>query len=186
MTIINTTKRIPAVSIVAGDIIEGTSVEINLPAVLSVAFADGRKMAFDVLDLTPEILGAALVHGLRQKLGDAAAIARNTETGASATLADKINAVMEVAERLSNGEWNKTTRETSGASLLVEALAEMKNVDASEIVAMLAGKTDEYKNTLAKNPRVAAVILKIKSERAAKRAESLEIDTDELLADLGI
>lgn len=185
-TITNTTKRIPAVRITAVDGVTLVDRTISIPANLSLAFADGTLTAFDVAGLSPEILSQALVHGLRQKLADAAAISRNVDTGASATTADKKAAVLEVAERLAGGEWNKTARETSGSTMLAEALARMKGCDVADMVAFLSDKSDEQKAALTKNARVAATILAIKAERAAKRAEGSDIDTDSMLDDLGL
>ena len=49
----------------------------------------------------------AVVHGLRQKVSDRAAIGRDPETGASATPEEKFAAMKECAERLmSGGPWN--------------------------------------------------------------------------------
>ena len=185
-TVTNTTKRTPAVSIVAIDGVTMTERAIRIPDNLSILFADKSGSAFNVSGLSDEVLTQALVHGLRQKLADAAAISRNIDTGASATVADKKAAVMAVAERLAGGEWNKTTRETSGATMLADALARMKGCDVSDMVAFLADKTEEQKAALAKNPRVAATILQIKAERAASRAANSGVDADGMLSDLGI
>ena len=155
---------------------------------LEVEYGDGNKRRIEVANLSPEILSAALIHGLRQKLGDAAAIARNTETGASATLADKIAAVEEVAQRLIAGQWNKTQAGAGAAktTLLIEALAVMAKKPVAEMAELLKGKTDDEKKALRANHKVQAEIAKIEAKRAAEKAKAAGTDGSELLASLGL
>lgn len=187
MAKIITTGKVAAVSFnVAGKQTEHTVTMQMQPLVIT--YGDGTTREIDLTKLSTEILQMAMVHGLRQKLGDAAAIARNTETGASATIADKIAAVQEVADRLVAGAWNKTER-SGGAgktTLLAEALAAMTKKPIEEMVAFLAEKTDEEKKALRANPRVQAEIAKIEAQRAAAKAKASGIDTKDLLAGLGL
>ena len=98
---------------------------------LTLTFSNGEVLTVDATSLSPDIQTAACLHGLKQKLVDAAAIARNTDTGASATLEDKFNAVREVFERITapDGTWNKQARaggtSTGGSGLLLRALMEL-------------------------------------------------------------
>lgn len=172
-----TTKNTPAVA-----------AEIDLGAMgmhnkLTLTFADGRALTLVDSDLSPAIVAQALMHGLKQKLVDAAAISRNTDTGRPASITDKYEAVREVYERLLSGQWNKT-REGGGATggLLFRALCRMydgkKTPDA--LREFLGGKTDAEKAALRKNTKVAAIIETIRAESAKTDG----VDADGLLGEL--
>jgi hypothetical protein len=174
-----TAKAIPAISCetqtawVSG--LADNSVAVQL------TFADGDGIYLQASELTEDIQRMALAHGLKQKLVDAAAISRNPETGKPATIADKKAAVVEVYERLLAGEWNKRREGGETGGLLLRALLRMYDgrKTRDELVAYLAGKTDEEKTALRANPKVAAIIAKIKAEKADE-----SIDTDALLGEL--
>lgn len=148
---------------------------------LHLAFSNGRTLVCQVGDLSPSIIAQAIMHGLKQKLVDAAAIARNPDTGRSATVADKFDAVDEVFQRLLVGQWNKV-REGGGSTggLLLRALMQHTGKDRETTIAFLEGKTDEQKSALRKNPKIAAIIATLKPEPKADAS----IDTDALLDEL--
>lgn len=154
--------------------------------ILTLTFADGRVLVFDTTKPNEENQRAAKIHGVKQKLCDAAAISRNPETGKSATLADKYAAVKEVYDRLLDpmGTWNKTREGGSGGGggLLLQALFRMyegkKSLEA--LRTYLEGKTPLQHAALRKNPKVSAIIDTIRLERAGEEA----IDTDALLDEL--
>lgn len=172
-TVTNSTTRVPAV--------EATITE---QGILVLAFSNGEKLEMNPTDLSGNIVAQALLHGLKQKLVDAAAISRNTETGRSATPQDKFEAVKEVYDRLLAGEWNK--RREGGTSvaggLLVQALVKLYagRKTAEQIKEFLEGKTDAEKAALRKAPTVAAIIEELK----AAKVKTDGVDTDALLADL--
>lgn len=150
---------------------------------LRLTFANGQTLVLQVGDLSPAVLAQALMHGLKQKLVDAAAISRNPDTGRSASIADKYEAVKEVYDRLLSGQWNKT-REGGGATggLLFRALCRMydgkKTPEA--LREFLDGKTDAEKAALRKNTKVAAIIETIRAESAKTDG----VDADGLLDEL--
>lgn len=148
---------------------------------LHLAFSNGETIALAPEELNSDIRNAALLHGLKQKLVDAAAISRNPDTGRSATVDDKYNAVREVYERLLTGQWNKSRGEGSGTSggLLFRALCQIysdKTPDA--IRAFLDKKSPAEKAGLRATPKIAAVIDTLRSEKGS------DIDAEELLAGL--
>lgn len=151
---------------------------------LTLTFANGETLTMHGDALNSDVQQYAMMHGLKQKLVDAAAISRNPETGRAATVEDKFQAVKTVFDRLLSGQWN-ATREGGGATggLLLQALCRMyagrKTVD--ELKAFLEDKTDAEKAALRKNPRVAAIIEEIRAEQG----KAADIDTDELLGELG-
>ena len=174
----NDTKRNTAIS---ATIV--TNETDNRPCALHLKFANGQELAITASQLTNHVMEYAIFHGLKQKLVDAAAISRNTETGRPATVEDKYQAVKIVFDRLLAGQWN-ATREGGGATggLLLQALCRMyagrKTPD--ELKAFLADKSDAEKTALRKNPRVAQIIEDIRAEQG----KTANIDTDELLGEL--
>lgn len=150
---------------------------------LVIEFAHGKRIELNPVDLADSVYKQAVYHGLKQKLVDAAAISRNPETGRSASIEDKYQAVKTVYDRLLAGAWN-ATREGGGATggLLLQALMRMyagrKTPD--QLREFLADKTDAEKTALRKNPRVAQIIEDIRIETG----KAANIDTDGLLGEL--
>jgi hypothetical protein len=174
-TTTTTTARIPAIT---ADIFSST---------LMLTFSDGRTLTLDAANLTDEIKQAAIMHGLKQKLVDGAAIARNPETGRSATLDDKFNAVKEIYDRITDSAapaWNKGRsgggEGDGGNTLLLRALCKMSGKSPAVMAALLEGKSKEEKKALRANPKVAAIIAELQSERLAQQG----IDGDALLDEL--
>ena len=187
-TIVNSTSRIPAVA-VAVNVEDSLSTMSLAHGELILTFADQTTSTLSTRDLSPEILSQALMHGLKQKLVDAAAIARNVDTGASATTADKKEAVMEILSRLVSGAWNKgrvAGDGTSGkGSVLLLALQRLQpNRDAAELAEWLKARTDAERAALAKNAKILPHVQAIQAERAAAAAKKSGVDSDELLNDL--
>lgn len=150
---------------------------------LALMFANGETITVHGDALNRDIQQYAMMHGLKQKLVDAAAISRNPETGRSASVEDKYQAVKTMHDRLLAGQWN-AVREGGGATggLLLQALVRMYagRKTADELKAFLADKSDAEKTALRKNPRVAAIIEEIRAEQG----KAANIDTDELLGEL--
>ena len=120
---------------------------------LTLTFGNGEQLTISADQLSADILGQALMHGLKQKLVDAAAISRNPDTGRSATIDDKYNAVREVYDRLLSGEWNKTREAGAGGSggLLFRALCITYPAKTPEAIReYLAKRTAEEKTALRK------------------------------------
>ena len=149
---------------------------------LALTFANGETLIMRGDTLNSDVQQYAMMHGLKQKLVDAAAISRNPENGRAATIEDKFAAVKAVYDRLLVGQWN-ATREGGGQSggLLFKALCRLySNKSPEQIAAFLAGKTDAEKTALRQNPKVASIIEAIRAETG----KAANIDTDELLAEL--
>ena len=150
--------------------------------VLTFTFSDGQEIVIDAATLTPEIQRDAMMHGLKQKIADAAALSRNPETGRSAGLLDKRAAMREVIDRLQAGMWNKTRDGGSGGGsggLLFRALCEYKpHTPPEQLRAWLAAKDKAEQAKLRKIPAIAAII-----ERMIAAAGP--VDEDALFAGLG-
>ena len=149
---------------------------------LTLSFRHGETIIIDRMVLDAEIVDHATMHGLKQKLVDAAAISRNPDTGATATIEDKYNAVLAVYNRLLDGEWNKTREageSTGGAGLLFRALCRLYPAKSADTIRVyLDGKTKSEQAALRANPKIAAIIDTIRAEK------SRDIDADALLSEL--
>lgn len=150
---------------------------------LTLTFANGKDLSINVDMLNAEIAKQSMLHGLKQKLVDSAAISRNTNTGRAASIDDKYTAVKEVFDRITGPQptWNKVRGEGVGPSgarnLLVRAIMEVKGVSRDKSELFVEARSKEELSALRKNPAIAAAIARFQS------AES-SIDTDTLLGEL--
>ena len=154
---------------------------------LVLAFRHGEVLRVHPESLAPEIQRTAMIHGLKQKLVDAAAISRDTATGRAATIATKFDAVREIFDRITGagGEapsWNKPRAGGAGGQggLLARAIARYKNVPVEAAKAYLDRLTDAQKQALRVDPRIATII----NDLRAESAKPAGIDTDALLGGL--
>ena len=154
---------------------------------LILEFRHGETLRIHPESLNPEIQRAALLHGLKQKLVDAAAISRDTATGRAATIVTKYEAVKEIFDRITGtgGEapsWNKPRAGGTGGwgGLLARAIARFKNVEVAAAKAYLDRLTDAQKQALRVEPRIATIINELRRESAKPAG----IDTDALLGGL--
>lgn len=149
---------------------------------LQLAFANGQSLVLGTDQLNEPIVMEATVHGLKQKLVDAAAIARDPATGKSATIQQKYEAVKEVYDRLLAGQWNAERGDgTSGAGLLFQALCRLYDGKRTpdELREWLDKKDAKEQAALRANPKVAEIIRTIQAEKVGDK-----VNSDELLAEL--
>lgn len=148
----------------------------------SITFTLGEnEKTLNVETLTDEIKHQALLHGLKQKIGDSAAIPRNELTGQSATTQEKWQAISEMIDRLSQGIWNVGREGGSNISiLLVKALFEFYNGEKSldYIRSQLAAKTPQERKALSLNPKISKIIDRLEKEQL----KTLSINSDDLLS----
>lgn len=175
-----TTKRVPAIAVET----LATGTETNpMPYGLNLKSAMGDKLNVTVDELNAQMQAYCMVHGLKQKLIDAAAISRDAKTGKSATVADKWNAMMDVYQRLIAGQWFAEREGGGTGSLLFAALCRMQPEKSPEAIqTWLSAKDDKQRKALEGNPKVAAIIAEIRTERA--KATAGDVDSDALLAEL--
>lgn len=139
--------------------------------VLSVEYPTIGKMFKAEVSKYPEaILQAAMVHGFKQKFGDAAS---------GGTPAEKYVEVQKIHESLLAGEWERTAAPDL-TPIICEAVARIKKLPLAK-VQKAAEANEEQVKTWGSNPKVKAEILKIRAEKAAKAAEESE---DEVEIDL--
>ena len=152
---------------------------------LLLEFRHGETLRIHPETLNPEIQRMAMLHGLKQKLVDAAAISRDTTTGRAATIITKFDAVKEIFDRITgeNPSWNKPRAGGGGGQggLLARAIARYKSVPVEAAKAYLDRLTDAQKQALRVDPRIATIINELRMESAKPAG----IDTDALLGGLG-
>lgn len=161
--------------VVATDIF-GTTLTLN--------FLTGEELSINLATLSDEIRTQAALHGLKQKLVDAAAIARNPDTGLSATPADKYDAVKTVFDRITQpeGTWNavRESGEKHVGGLFARALMELTGKTKAQIDVAIEKYTKEETAALKKNPRVVDIMQRLEREAIAARPNN----SDDLLAQL--
>lgn len=147
------------------------------PYGLKLAFANGKELTITAGQLSADLRAYAAIHGLKQKLVDAAAISRDPVTGATATIDTKYDAVREVYDRLLAGEWNKRRGDGAGAGeggLLYRALCKFYDGKKSPEVVRewLATKGKAEQAALRANARIAEIIEEIRPKAADADAKA--------------
>lgn len=157
-------------------------------AVAVISFLEsGNKLEVKLDSLPPEIVRQAALHGLNQKLGDAASGLQGAEAE---------EAVTSVYEQIVAGQWNATREKGEAAPSLIamavfrfkEKLGKLNGETFEQIAQRYAGKEGaKLRAEAMKRKEVAAIVQEIKIERAqaalAKLQESgaaTEANTDNL------
>lgn len=163
---------------------------------LRFAIADAGEFTLTLASLSEDIREKALIHGLTQKVSDAAAIAKaDLPTDAAEAAKAKFEAMQAVADRLAEGDWSKRAGDGSGpvAGVIFRAFVEFVTNAAkakkrpapseAEIRSVYDAKDRAGQLALRKVPEIAAIIERIKSERGAG---AVKVDASALLGELGI
>lgn len=148
-------------------------------ATFSIVFADGTSHEVALSDLPQEIQLNLALHGLSQKLGDSYASVK----GDVAAAKEKFSTTL---KQLMAGEW-AAKREGEGSSKvteLAEAIARIKGVEVAVANAAVGKATDDQIKGWKANAKVKAVIAEIRAEKAAKRAQKADANS-EVDIDLG-
>jgi len=153
----------------------------------------GGEIELNMQDLHPDVLARAAVHGLKQRISDAAAIPCDPETGKPARPSDKFAAIEALVRHYASGtaDWNRVRASGEGASPNGgKVLTAINNVyafgsieKAREVVEKTAAKQGiEYKAALAlwrKSDKIAAELVRMAGESAKG------VNADDLLNELG-
>lgn len=135
---------------------------------LAFKFGNGTVVSIDLNELSEDISGQLLVHGLTQKGRDSFASAKGDFTFAIAQLEKTF-------DHLRDGQWNASRASggdgTPRISELAEAIANIKKLDLATVQTAVAGAEDEQRKAWRKNPSVAAEILRIRAKKAQDRAD---------------
>jgi hypothetical protein len=140
---------------------------------------DGQTIVVRPTDLNPMVLAEATWHGVKQKIGDAAAL------GAGSTGKDKLAAMRKVADQImgTDGVW--TARGEGDNGLFMRALAKwMGTEDVDAARKAFDGLEKDVQSALPKDPDMVKLMADIRVEDAKRRAkatpEAHKVATDAL------
>ena len=155
---------------------------------LTIAIENVGTLSIDAATLSDDIRNAAMLHGLRQKICDAAAMSKG------ATETEKFTAMTVVRDNLLSGEWSQRAGDGIGPvnGLILRAFEQWVNEQviakkvqtlptSEKIKTSYNSKSRSEQLALRNVPRIAEIIETLKSERGGAKTE---IDTDALLDDL--
>lgn len=137
-------------------------------SVVSVSYPTIKKvLAVDVSKLDTLVLDAAMYHGFKQRLGDAAS---------GGTAQEKYEMASRIVEAFHAGQWELADRITDD-SIVIEAVARIKDLDVAQVAAIVERKgADETVKKWRTNAKVKVEILTIRTERAQAVVDESEDD----------
>lgn len=163
---------------------------------LSITVDGAGVINLPLSELTDELRERALIHGLTQKISDAAAIAKSElPDDPIAAARVKFEAMSSVAQRLIDGDWSKRSGDGSApvAGIIYRAFAEYvanvakakkQPVPEDSAIRALYDKRDRADQLALRNiPEVATIIERMKAERGSNAAT---VNTADLLGELGL
>ena len=171
-----------------------TSIKTNNAGCI-IAVDGAGQIDINVADLSADVASRALIHGLIQKISDAAAIKKDELTGNPTTdAATKFAAMQAVANRLLDGDWSARSGDGSGPVsgviylaferwALAKAAKAKKAMTPAEVRAIYDGKDRSGQLALRNVPEIATIIEEIKAERGAAKTP---VNVDNLLWELGL
>lgn len=122
------------------------------------SFAVDKTKTYETKDYSVQIKNQLMLHGLKQKLGDAFADPnKNPEEAAD-----------EVHQNLLNGDFNAKGDGTGG--MVVEAFARLKKITPEEAATRWNAASDEVRKNAAAAPAMQEMVATIRKERAAKKS----------------
>lgn len=150
------------------------------PANDEIAFAvlGVGVIRMDLTAIHGDIMRHAAIHGMIQRISDAAAISRDPETGKPASAQDKFDAMSRLVAHYESGtsEWSRkpVAGEREKGGLLFKALCQMSpSKSPEEIRAWMGTKTKKELALISRTEKVATVI-------ATLRPAIGEVDLSEL------
>ena len=176
------------VKVRAGSVLAIVMDEANRSIVFNVAGAapDGgsKSITLSMAKVHADNVAYAAMHGMKQRLGDMAALSRVVATGKAATPADKFAAIARGVEHYESGtdQWNmKGSSERTDGELvmLAEVISKLKSKPLEEVSAWLKTKSASERKALTLAPA-------IKPRMDELRAEASKgVDSEAMLAELG-
>lgn len=135
---------------------------------------NGLKVVADLNTMSEVMRNLLALHGLSQKVGDAAAGFSKAQDYSGA-----FGAMQQVVDNLYAGQWS-TRGQGGGISDLVQAICELRGVELDAAQAAIDAMDEEQLKRVTQHPQVKAKVADIKAARLAKAAENAP-DLDELL-----
>ncbi len=139
---------------------------------VSFTFGEGiEPVLFELAKCSPEMITQLALHGFSQKGGDSYASAKSQTEGTEIDPAEWSRAqVAGVVEQVLNDDWTVRTPGSAQATDLATALAEAVDCEVADAIERLADADKDEKAALRKHPDIAAILARIKVERATAKA----------------
>lgn len=157
-------------------------VEPNFAArTLSIHVFQSGTLVLDLNKVSQANLDRATFHGFKQRIPDAAAIARDETTGKSATPAEKYAAMKRLVEHYNSGAegWTLNQREPGEGTLLFQALMRQKpERDETATREFVTGLSRSKRDAMLNSPQLREIVSEIRAESGR------EVDCDELFSEL--
>lgn len=145
---------------------------------------DIGNLRLNFTDLSETVRERAMVHGMVQRISDAAAIARSAENGYKVSAQEKYDAMAELVAHYASGtsEWSRA-RGAPGigadAALLVKCLAQIYDDRTLEqLKAWVAKRSKSERTALLMSEKIKPLADEIRAQSAS------DISADDLIADL--
>jgi hypothetical protein len=174
-------KKVKANSVITHEVIEVDGGAIGV----KFKVKDAGEVELDLTKVSAANQRRAMVHGFVQRVSDRAAISRDTKTGASASPAEKLEAMQELVEHLNSGaeSWSMGREGGGGASLdvalLVSALCEVySEKPRDEVQAWVRKRTREERAALMGGEKLKPIVDRLRLE------QSKGVDAEALLGEL--
>jgi hypothetical protein len=157
--------------------------------VIAFKVLNAGEFQFDVRKVHPNMLRRAALHGFVQRIADAAAKSRDTETGKPASSTDKLAAMQRVAGHYETGvdQWALVRAEGGGVgpSIVVRAFAALQGMPVADAQARIKELAEKRRLTtkavLAQLRKTDTIRAKIAELEAAEPAGE---EGEDLLAEL--
>lgn len=149
-------------------------------------FGDGRVETFQLDNVSETMLIQLALHGASQKIGDSYASAKSATAETDVDPNDWSQAQANgVIGQLADDDWSVRQPGSASVTDLATALAEAAPCTVEEAIERLADSDKDDKAALRKHPDVAAVLARIKRERAEakEKTAAAKAGTGESLAD---
>lgn len=165
-------------SVITHEVVAGT---LTGTALIHFHVKGADSIALDMTKLNADVVKRAAIHGMIQRISDAAAISRDPETGKSATPQEKYDAMAQLIAHYESGtsEWSRT-RSGDGApkGVLFRALCIVyPKRQPEEIREWLKGKSKAEKATMRQSKKVRDAIATF-TDGAAGDAMLEELDSE--------
>jgi len=139
---------------------------------------DAGNVTLDLSKLADEVKDRAMIHGMVQRVSDAAAMSRNDETGKPASPVDKLTAMARLVDHYNSGThlWTMNREGGGGGNeggLLGQVLmraygpksGETSDAHRERILAYVKKRTPKERAALLAEPRLAQIAVQIREEQ---------------------
>ncbi len=142
--------------------------------VVQFILGNGLRVEAGLTQCPADMVTQLALHGLSQKVGDAAA-----GFSKAGDYSGAFGAMQQVVDNLYAGQWS-TRGQGGGISDLVQAICELRGVELEAAQAAIDAMDEEQLKRVSTHPQVKAKVADIKAARLAKAAENAP-DLDDLL-----